>query len=67
MKEEILKNTSHPIHVLIKTLEKPDVIGLEEALELKRRFYTVKCTSIRGILYKIDLKVISYYLFILIV
>lgn len=57
MKEEVLKNTNYPIHVTVKNLEKPEIIGLEEALELKRRFYTVKCTSTTGTLYKIDLKV----------
>jgi len=62
MKEEVLKNTNYPIQVLIKTLEKPDIIGLEEALELKRRYYTVKCTSTSGLLYKIDLKVILNFL-----
>lgn len=62
MKEEVLKNTNYPIQVTVKTLDKPDIIGLEEALELKRRFYTVKCTSTTGTLYKIDLKVIIIYL-----
>ncbi len=57
MKEEVLKNTNFPIRVLVKLIEKPDIIGLEEVLELKRRYYTVKCTSSHGVLYKIDLKV----------
>lgn len=57
MKEEVLKNTNYPIQVLVKLIEKPDIIGLEEALELKRRYYTIKCTSTQGVLYKIDLKV----------
>jgi hypothetical protein len=64
MKEEVLKNTNYPIPVLVKTIEKPDIIGLEEALELKRRFYTVRCSSTTGTLYKIDLKVIILLIYL---
>lgn len=57
MKEEVLRNMNNSIPVLVKTSDKPDIFGLEEALELKKRFYTIKCTSISGELYRIDLKV----------
>lgn len=64
IKEEVLKNTNYPITVLVKTVDKPEVLGLEEALELKRRFYTVRCISTKGTLYKIDLKVNKFLTFL---
>lgn len=56
LKDEIIRNTNYPIQVIIKTVEDPDILGLEEVLELKRRYFTVKCTSTTGVLYKLDIK-----------
>jgi hypothetical protein len=57
MKKEVLKNTDFSINVPVNIYEKPEVIGLEEILELKRKYYTVKCLSATGTLLKVDLKV----------
>ena len=59
MKGEIIKNNNFSIHIPINVYDKPDIIGLEEVLELKRRFYTVKCLSGTGTLLKVDMKVLN--------
>ena len=59
MKGEIIRNTNFSIHIPVNVYDKPDVIGLEEVLELKRRFYTVKCLSATGTLLKVDPKVLN--------
>ena len=51
--EEELKNKDQKIKIKIATLGKNDFIGIEDALESKRRFYSVKCVSEKGIVNKI--------------
>lgn len=58
LKDEEIRNANHPIHVQVKTMKNADILGFEELLELKRRYYTVKCISVSGTLYRVDIKVI---------
>ena len=51
--EDLLQNKDKKIKIKIGTLYKNDFIGIEDSLELKKRFYTVKCSSENGILSKI--------------
>lgn len=60
--EEILKDKNKNIRIKLFTLQKNDYIGLEDSLELKSRFYHVKCVSRKGILNKI--RVLDFILFI---
>ena len=60
--EEILKDKSKKIRIKLFTLQKNDYIGLEDSLELKSRFYSVKCISEKGSLNKI--RILDFILFI---
>ena len=51
--EEELKNKDQKIIIKIATLGKNDFIGIADSLESKRRFYSVKCVSEKGIVNKI--------------
>jgi CRP-like cAMP-binding protein len=58
LKEERLKHEKNVFPVKIRYIDTKDIIGFEEALEMKRRFYTVKCFSVTGELFKININVI---------
>ena len=51
--EDLLQNKDKKIKIKIGTLYKNDFIGIEDSLELKKRFYTVECSSENGTLSKI--------------
>lgn len=57
LREEELKNADNLIPIKLRVIDSFDILGLEEALELKRRYYTIKCVSAQGELYKINLNV----------
>ena len=60
--EEILKEKNKKIKIKLFTLQKNDFIGLEDSLELKSRFYNVKCVTDKGILNKI--RILDFIVFI---
>lgn len=60
--EDILKEKNKKIKIKLFTLQKNDFIGLEDSIELKSRFYNVKCVSERGTLNKI--RILDFILFI---
>ena len=60
--EDILKEKDKKIKIKLFTLKNNDFIGLEDSIELKRRFYNVKCVSERGSLNKI--RILDFILFI---
>jgi hypothetical protein len=45
-------------HGAIRVIKNQDVLGLEDSIELKKRFTTVKCVSPSGELYKISMQVL---------
>ena len=49
---EIAHNKNHIFKANIQKLESPNIFGLLEMLELKHRFYSVKCISKKGTLLK---------------
>lgn len=55
LKEEEIGTQSLPFSVKIRIINHRDIIGLEEALELKKRFYTVRCISTTAELYRIHI------------
>ena len=60
--EDILKEKNKKIKIKLFTFQKNDFIGLEDSIELKSRFYSVKCISERGDLNKI--RILDFILFI---
>lgn len=60
--EEVLKEKNKKIKIKLFTLQKNDYIGLEDSLELKSRFYQVKCISEKGELNKI--RILDFIVFI---
>jgi CRP-like cAMP-binding protein len=57
IKQEELRSNLAIATFKLKNLEKGDVIGLEEAMEMKKRFYSVKCVSATNEIYSISLDV----------
>ena len=53
--EEELNNPHKLFNVLIKIIDYKDIIGFEDSIELKKKFYTLKCISSKGELEKIHL------------
>ena len=60
--EDILKEKNKKIKIKLFTLQKNDFIGLEDSLELKSRFYSIRCVSEKGILNKI--RILDFIVFI---
>jgi hypothetical protein len=53
-------NSNDPAQIhkgIIRVVKNTDILGLEDSIELKRRFSTVKCISPTGELYKIAMQV----------
>jgi hypothetical protein len=65
MREEELKNPHKFYPVKIRVIDFKDVLGLEESLELKKRFYSVKCISQTAEVNRISLNVrySHYYIY----
>jgi CRP-like cAMP-binding protein len=53
--EEKLMNKYKLFKVFLRTIDTKEIIGIEDSLELKKRFYFVKCISPQGELHKIYL------------
>ena len=51
--EEILKDKGRKVVIKLFTLTNNDFIGFEDSFQFKKRFYSVKCVSKRGIVNKI--------------
>ena len=60
--EDILKDKNKKIKIKLFTLHKNDFFGLEDSLELKKRFYSVHCISDRGIINKI--RILDFIVFL---
>ena len=53
--EEEINNPYNLFKVLIRTINYQDVVGIEDALEIKKRFNFVKCVSSHGEVQKVSL------------
>jgi hypothetical protein len=60
--EDVLKKISNSkiFKSIIRYIEQPDILGLEEAFECKKRYTCIKCVSNNGELYRIPITVIVY-------
>lgn len=56
LKEEQLKSNSKLISVRVRLINNVDILGMEDSLEFKKRFCTVKCTSPYSELYRINIE-----------
>lgn len=64
IKQEELKSSLAIVTFKIKNIEKGDIIGLDEAIEIKKRFYSVKSTSPNSIVYSVNINVINFKLYL---
>ena len=62
LNEDILTEKNTKIKIKLFTLHKNDFIGVCDSLELKSRFYTVECSSDKGVLSKI--RILDFIIFI---
>ena len=53
--EEKMINKYKLFKVFLRTIDSKEIIGIEDSLELKKRYYFVKCISSQGELHKISL------------
>ena len=60
--EEIFKEKNKKLKIKLFTLQKNDYIGLEDSLDLKSRYYYVKCISEKGVLNKV--RILDFIVFI---
>jgi hypothetical protein len=51
---------SRSLKFIIRVIKCTDIIGLEDSIELKKRYTNVKCTSITGELYRISIEVMHH-------
>lgn len=63
IKEYELKNPNSRQQVKIRVIDYPDTLGFEEAIEQKKRYYTIKCISPTAQLVKINLTVRTLFYF----
>jgi hypothetical protein len=62
IQEEEMNQGNQIFPVKIRLLDFKDILGLEEAIEFKRRFYTIKCVSQNALLYKMKIDNFIHFL-----
>ena len=62
LNEDILAEKTTKIKIKLFTLQKNDLIGVTDSLELKSRYFSVECTSDKAVLDKI--KILDFIIFI---